>query len=128
MTELSLLFHGSRLSIALGNNNAAKSVAEFAGHFLISGFANVITETYFRIRIRWGKEDAPSIIRHLNVIEMRPSFGFDTDGGTKVDIFSLKAVRTHFAPPVQIIRQPFFQSSLQALVIRKIHVIWYSVV
>src|SRR5436309_14529066 len=77
VAELTLLLNGSRLSIALRDDDASQRITKFAGHFLICRRAVVVTETNFRVRFSGFKEDAPAIVRHLHVIKMRPAFATD---------------------------------------------------
>src|SRR5262249_28945860 len=114
VTKPALLFNGSRFGIALGYDDAAQGVAKFSRHFLIGGLAVVVAETDFGVRVRWYQKDAPTVIRHLDVIEMRPAVRLDADSRSEIHILLLKAVGSHLLPPVEIVRQPLFERPLQA--------------
>ena len=92
------------------------------------GLAIIVAETDFRVRGGRRQKDAPAIFRHLDVIEMRPPLRLDADRGAQVDILFLKIRGAHLAPPVQIIRQPFFQRASQSRVFGEIDVIRNAVV
>ena len=74
MTELPLLLDGSRFSITLGDDDAAERVAKLAGHFLIRRLPIIIAEANLRVRLRGFEKNAPTIVRHLDIIEVRPAF------------------------------------------------------
>src|SRR5262245_37020397 len=128
VSELSLLFDRGRLGVALCDDDATQRIAKFAWNFLIRVFAVVVAEANLRVRGGRRQKDAPAIIGHLYVVVMRPPVRLNTDGSAQINISLLKPRRPHLAPPVQVIRQPFFQRALQALVIGKIDVIRNAVV
>src|SRR5882672_3774848 len=128
VTELPLLFDRSRLSIALRDDDPAQRVSEFAGDFLISWCAIVITKANLRVRLRRLEKNAPAIVGHLHVIKVRPAFGPDVNRGAQPDVFVLETVGPHVMPPVEIVRQPLFQSALQTLVFGKIYVVRNAIV
>src|SRR5215468_10674001 len=105
MAELSLLLDRGRLGVALRDDNAAQWIAEFAGNLLICRFAAVIAEADLRLRLARRQKDAPSVIRHLHVVVMRPSVRLDADGRAQINVFLLKSGGPHLAPPVEVIRQ-----------------------
>ena len=122
------MLDGSGFGIALRDDDAAQRVAKLTGHFLIGGLAIVVAKTDLRIRLGWLQENTPAVIRHLHEFKIGPAFGLDADGGAQVNVFLLESVRTHFTPPVKIVRQPLFQSALELLVFGKVYVVWNSVV
>ena len=107
----------------MGDDDASQRVAKLAGNFLVSRAAVVVAETDFCIGLRRLEKDAPAIVRHLHVIEMGPAFGADVDSGAQPDIFFLKAVGAHLAPPVEVVWQPLLECPLKFLVLRKIYVV-----
>ena len=128
MTELSLLFDGGRLSVALRDDYAPQRVAKLSRHFLISRRSVVVTKANPGIRLCRFEEDAPAIVGHFHVIEMRPTFRSDIDRGAQPNVLVLKALRPHVVPPVEVVRQPLLQSALQTLVFRKIYVVRNAIV
>ena len=77
--ERSLLFDAGGLGVALNDDEAPQLVAEFAGDFLPHRLALEVAEADAAIGRRLGQEDAPAILRQLDVIEMRPAGGVDAD-------------------------------------------------
>src|SRR3989442_397841 len=99
MTELSLLLDGSRLSIPLGDDNATQGVAKLAGHFLIRRLPIIVAEADLCVGLRRFKKDTPTIVRHLHVIKVRPTFRADIDGGAQPHLLLLESFRSHVVPP-----------------------------
>src|SRR6476620_7168001 len=83
--ELSLLLNRRRFGIALSDDDATQCIAKLTWHFLVSGTTVVIAEPHFGIGLRRLKKDAPPVIRHLHVIEVRPPFGAYVDSSAKPD-------------------------------------------
>src|SRR5690606_23297820 len=73
--ELPLLLDAGRLGVALDHDEAPELVPELARHFLPGGLALEIAEPDAPIVRRLGQEDAPAILRQLDVVEMRPAGG-----------------------------------------------------
>src|SRR5262249_25599193 len=69
------------------------------------------------------EEDAPAILGHLDVVEVRPAFGLDGDGGAQVDVALLPADRAHLLPPVDEVGLPRLERALQPLVAGEVDVV-----
>src|SRR5204863_7999231 len=69
------------------------------------------------------EEDAPAVVRHLHVIEVRPAVGLDGDRGAQVDVALLPAQRPHLLPPVDELRLPRLERALQTLVAAEVDVV-----
>src|SRR2546427_7457089 len=108
MTTLSLLYYRRRFSVAWRDDDPPQRVTKLSRHFLISGRSVVIAKPDLRISPRRLEKNAPAIIRHLHIIEMRPAFRSHVDRGAQPDVFVLEPFGPHVAPPVEIIREPLF--------------------
>ena len=51
-----------------------------------AGFAHVLAEVDLALGFGRREEDAPAVVGHLHVIEMRPAAAFDADRGAQVDV------------------------------------------
>src|SRR6185295_14295817 len=69
------------------------------------------------------EEDAPPIVRHPDVIEVRPAVGLDRHRGAQVDVALLPADRPLLLPPVDELRLPGLERALQPLVAREVDVV-----
>src|SRR5215204_1524491 len=123
LTQTTLLLDRGGLGIGLRDDDAAQSVAELAGDFLISGLPGVVAKVDARVRLGGLQEDAPAVVGHPYVVEVRPAVGFDADGRAQPDVLVLKALGAHLAPPVEVVRQPLLKRPLEPLVARKVYVV-----
>ena len=121
--QLALLLDRRGLGVALRDDDAAQAVAELAGHLLIDRLAVVVAEAHGRARIGGLEEDAPAVVGHLHVVEVRPAVRLDADRRAQVNVLLLEAVGTHLAPPVEVVGQPLFQRALEPLVFRQVDVV-----
>ena len=128
LAELSLLFDGRGFGVALRDDDSSQRIAKLAGHFLICRLSVVVAEADLGVGLRWFEKDAPTIIGHLHVIEVRPSFGADVNRGAQPHVFFLKTFRSHLAPPVEIVWQPLLQRALKLLVFGEIYVVRNAIV
>jgi hypothetical protein len=128
LAEPALLLDRRRLRVALRDDDAAQGVAELARHLLVGGRSVVVAEADARVRVGRLQEDAPAVLRHLDVVEVRPPVGGHVNGGAEPDLLVLKPLRPHLAPPVKVVRQPLLQSPLEALVAREVDVVRYPLV
>ena len=71
-----------------------------------------------------AEEDAPAVLRHLDVAEVGPAFAANVDGCAEVDVFLLEPFRAHLAPPVLEAGLPVLKRSLEAAVVGKVDVVW----
>ena len=72
-----------------------------------------------RLLDRGRQEDAPSVVGHLHVVELRPALGIDADGGAQIDQRLLEPLRPHVLPPVDVAGMPGLQRAAHALVARR---------
>ena len=86
LAEQALLLDRRRLGVALGHDQAAQGRAQLARHFLPGRLALVVAEGDHAVGIAAGEEDAPAIVRHLHVAEVRPAVGVGRDRGAQVDV------------------------------------------
>ena len=75
LAEQALLLDAGRLGVALGDDQAAQLVAELAGHLLPGRLAEVVAEADLAVGLGIGEEDAPAVVGHLHVVEVRPAVG-----------------------------------------------------
>ena len=98
--EHTLLLDAGRLGVALRDDEATQRVAELAGHFLPHRLPLEVAEADAPVRLRLGEKDAPAVLRHLHVVEVRPAVRVDADGGAQVDlVLVLEPGGPHVAPP-----------------------------
>src|SRR4029453_13993664 len=117
---MALLLDRRGLGVALRDDEASQVRAILARHFLPRGFALVLAEIHLSLRLRRRQENAPSIVLHLHVIEMRPALRLDADRGAEADVGAPGSFRSHGVPPVEIPRLPLLKRPLQRLVAREI--------
>src|SRR5665811_1408531 len=98
---MTLLLDRRRLSIALCNDDAPQVGAVFAGDLLPGIFTFVLAEMNLAPRLRRIKKDAPAVVWHFDIIEMRPARRLDADRGAQVHVEILRIVGSHVAPPIQ---------------------------
>ena len=113
-TQVTLLLNGCRLSVALRDDDATQIRAMLAGHILPGSFTFVLAKMNFALLILRCQENAPAIIRHLHMTELCPAFWCRVDGGAQIHIKTMRAIRTHVIPPLQIIRLPVLKRTLQS--------------
>src|SRR5450759_2399449 len=110
---MALLLDRRRLSIALCNDDAPQVGAVFAGNLLPCVFTFVLAEMDLASRLCWIEKNAPAVVRHFDVIEMRPARRLDADRGAQVHIEVLRIVGSHVAPPIQKRGPPLLKRALQ---------------
>src|SRR5207245_10648729 len=121
--EVPLLFDGGGLGVALRDDQPAQRAAVLAGHLLPRGLALVIAEGDRAVGLRLGEEDAPAVVGHLEIPELRPALRIHADRRAQVDVARLVALRPHVAPPLEEPRLPFLQRALQAPVAGEVDVV-----
>ncbi len=122
--EQTLLFDGGGFRIALGYDQPAQRGAIFTRDLLPDGFALMFTERNPAVFLRRGQKDTPAVIRHFDVIEMRPAIGLDADRGPQIDVVIDGAFGAQILPPVEKAGLPGFQRPLQAAVVGQIDIVW----
>ncbi|MGF6877471.1 hypothetical protein OKW35_006950 [Paraburkholderia sp. MM5477-R1] len=98
-TEVTLLLDRGRFRIALRDDDAAQVRAMLAGHVLPRGFALVLAELDLAILLARREENAPAVLGHLHVVEVRPAARIDADRGAQIHVVTVRAFRAHVAPP-----------------------------
>src|SRR5215470_6478752 len=94
-----------------------------ARHLLPGGFAELVPEADRAIGRGVGQENAPAILRHLDRAVARPTLGVDRRRRAQVDFGGTEIRRTHLAPPVQELRLPLLQRTLQRAVLAESDVV-----
>src|SRR6266849_1075297 len=111
--EMPLLLDGRRLRVALGDDEAAEGAAILARHLLPGGLALVIAEVDLPTRLRLGQEDAPAVLGHPDIVELRPALGVHAHGRAEVGLLGLEAERSHVLPPLEELRLPVLEGPLE---------------
>ena len=115
--QMPLLFDRGRLGITLRDDQPAQLAAVLAGHLLPGGLPEVIAEGDARVRGRRRQEDAPTIVGHFDVAEMRPAVGVHADCGAQIDVQRTARHRSEIVPPAQVIGLPGFQGAPQPAIV-----------
>ena len=102
--EMPLLLDRCGLGIALNHHQPAQHGAVFAGNFLPSRLAQMMSERNLAGLLLRSEQDAPAVIRHLHIIEFGPALRIDRDRGAQIDKRLLKALRAHGLPPIEVAR------------------------
>ena len=84
--QVALLLHRGGLGIALDDDQPLQVGAVLAGQLLPGRFALVLAERDAPGGIALGEEDAPAVVVHGDVPEVRPPLAADVDRGAKVDV------------------------------------------
>src|SRR3546814_20998349 len=93
-------------------DDAAQIGAVFARRVLPDVAANIFAEVHLAIAILRRQEDAPTVIGHFHVIEVRPAIGLHADSRTQINIEVLQGSGAPFAPPLQVVGLPVFPRAL----------------
>ena len=109
LAEMALLLDRGRLGVALDHDEAAQHGADLAGHVLPDRLALVRAERNFAVLLGRRQQDAPAVLRHLDVVELGPALRIDRHGGAQIHERFLKALRPHVVPPVEIAGVPAFE-------------------
>src|SRR5690606_20603446 len=102
--------------VALRDDEPPQRRAMLARDLLPGLLALVGAERDTPVGLGLGEEDAPAVLGHLHVVEMRPALGVDADRGAQIDVEGLGALRPHLAPPFEIARLPGFERSQEPAV------------
>jgi len=98
--EEALLLDARRLGVALGDDEAAKRIPMLARHLLPNRFPEIVAEADGAIFHGIREKNAPAVIRHFDVIEMRPAVRLHTNGRAKIDVVPLEPEGPHLFPPI----------------------------
>ena len=123
LAEMALLFDRGRLGVALDHDQAAQHGAMLARHFLPGRLAIILAERDDAIFFLRRQQDAPAIIRHLDIVELGPAARIDRIGGAQIHQRLLEAVRPHVVPPVDVAGMPALQRLEHLTVLAEIHVV-----
>ncbi|MNX39019.1 hypothetical protein D3C86_693660 [compost metagenome] len=121
--QMALLLDRSGFGVALRDDDAAQIGAVFAGHVLPHVPPHVFAEVDLALAVLRRQKDAPAVIGHFDVVEMRPAVRFHADRRAQVYVETVRAVRPHVLPPLQIVGLPMLQRALQGAVAGQIDVI-----
>ena len=123
LAEMALLLDRGRLGVALDHDQAAQHGAIFARDFLPGRLAEMLAERNDAVLFLRRQQNAPAIIRHLDVVELGPAARIDRIGGAQIDQRLLEALRPHVAPPVDVAGMPALQRFQHLAVFGEIHVV-----
>ena len=84
----------------------------------------MISEVDLAVFILRREENAPSILRHAHISEVRPAVAVHADGRSEVDLQIGRVGRPCLIPPVQERRLPAFERALQGSIVGEIDVVW----
>src|SRR5271156_1456772 len=91
--EMPLLLDRRGLGVALRDNQPAQNSAMFARHFAPDRLALVLAERNPAIGLRLSEKNPPSIVRHLDVAELRPTLRVGRSRRPQIDIAALESFR-----------------------------------
>ena len=120
---MTLLLDRCGLGVALRDDDAAEVRAMLAGHFLPGFFADVIAEVNLALGVAGVEEDAPPVVAHLHVIEMRPALRVHADRGAQVHVEVGRAVGADLVPPIDEVGLPLLEGALQRAVIAEVDIV-----
>ena len=97
--------------------------AVLAGHLLPRRTALVIAEADRAPGLGLGEEDAPAVVRHADIVEVRPALRVHADRGAEVDVLGLETERPHVLPPLEELGLPVLERALEPPVLREVDVV-----
>ena len=109
LAEMALLLDAGRLRVALHDDQSAQLRAMLARHVLPGFLTFGGAEVDAAILLLIGKEDAPAVLGHLDIIELGPALGVDRDGRAQVDVRGLETLGPHRHPPVDVAGMPLLE-------------------
>jgi hypothetical protein len=68
-------------------------------HVLPRRFALVFAEVDLAILIAGCEKNAPAVVGHLHVVEMRPAARIDAGRRAQINVEVMRAIGAHVAPP-----------------------------
>src|SRR5439155_9079137 len=123
LPQRALLLDRGGLGIALRHDQAAQGGAVLPRYLLPGRLAAMGAEADAAIGLRLGEEDAPAIVRHADMAEIRPALRVDADRRAQIDLGRGCTLRPELAPPVEIARLPGLQRAQQAAVAGEVDVV-----
>src|SRR4030095_1591136 len=124
--EVPLLLHRGGLGVALGHDEPAQDAAVLAGHLLPRRTALVIAEVDHAPDLGLGEEDAPAVVRHADIVEVRPALRVHAHRGPEVNVLGLETERPHVLPPLEELGLPVLERALEPAVLREVYVVGYA--
>jgi hypothetical protein len=101
-----LLLDRGRLGVALDDEQATQVGAVLARDLLPRRIPLVVAEGDAAVGLRFGEEDAPAVVGHLDVTEVGPALLADVDGCPQVDVVALEGGGAELLPPLDELRLP----------------------
>src|SRR5215471_3644820 len=86
----------------------------------------MVSEVNFALLVARRQKDAPAVLRHAHISEVRPAIAIHADCGSEIHLQLARIRRTGFIPPVQERWLPAFERTLQGSVVRQPYVIRYA--
>ena len=123
LAEMALLLDRRRFGVALDHDQAAQRGAMLARHLLPGRLAVILAERNHAIVLLRRQQDAPAIVRHLDIVELGPAARIDRIGGAQINQRLLEAVRSHVVPPVDVTGMPALQRLQHLAILAEIHVV-----
>src|ERR1700723_3839128 len=77
LAENALLLDRGRLGVALDYDQAAQRGAMLARHFLPRRLAKILAERDHAVFFLRRQQDAPAVVRHLDIVELGPAAWID---------------------------------------------------
>ena len=104
--EPALLLDRCRFGVALHHDEPAEVGAVLAGDVLPDRLALVVAEGDAAVVLGLGEEDAPPVVGHRDVVEVRPAVLADVDRGAQVHGVVLEGGGAELLPPADELRLP----------------------
>ena len=123
LSEETLLLDRRRLGVALRDDHPPESVAVLAGDLVPDGLPEVVAERDRPVRLLVGEEDAPAVLGHADVSELRPALAVHADRGAQVDVVGLEPLGAHLHPPVDELRLPALERAQELAVVGEVDVV-----
>src|SRR5450830_746457 len=100
-----------------------RRLARYSPGTSCQAFSPLWSEMDLAVLLGRVEEDAPAVVGHLDVTELRPALRIDADGRAQVHIKAMAAVRAHVVPPVQVVGLPLLERPLQGAVFGQVDVV-----
>src|SRR5215813_6918534 len=95
----------------------------FPRHLLPHRLPEIIPKPDSPVRSRLRQENSPAVLRHLHVIERRPTLRVHRNCSAQINFRRVEVARSQPMPPVQEFWLPMFQCPLQRSVRTQIHIV-----
>src|SRR5262249_29162956 len=117
-----------RLRVPLSHDDTAQPVSELSGYLGPDRLTLEIAEADLFVGRRRDQEDAPAVLGHPDIVEVRPAAWPDRDPPPQVERVVLGPARAHFEPPAQEVGLPGLERSLEAAILAEVDVVGNLVV